>query len=156
MYCAELLHGLGASTVHKSEKTARLHPDLEWARSGAMALTGSAEAPLLAPGPLASCARRAADALAELAGESWSGDLDGASLLGERAALLGLERRGAVSAGGSCRLLRTSDGWIALNLAREEDLHSLPAWLGEGDTADPWEFAAERLSALPVGRAVAS
>ncbi len=152
IYRAELLRDLGATlSLRESETVAPLHPDLEWARSGAMALTGSpTEAPLLAPGPLASCARGAADAFAELAGDRFAGDLDGAALLGERAALLGLERRGSVSPGGSCRLLHAADGWLALNLARKEDLRSLPAWLGEGDTADAWVFAAERLASLPV------
>jgi len=137
------------------ETAASLHPDLEWAHSGAMALTGlPSEAPLLAPGPLASCARGAADAFTELAGDRFTADLDGAALLGERAALLGLERRGSVSPGGSCRLLPAADGWLAVNLAREEDLRSLPAWLGEGDTEDPWAFAAERLASASVEGAV--
>lgn len=120
-----------------------------------MALTGwPRDTPALAPGPLASCARGAADALTGLWDRPRSGELDGASLLGERAALLGLERRGTVSPGGSCRLLRAADGWIAVNLAREEDLRALPAWLGAGDTRDPWAFVTERLSAEPLDRAI--
>jgi hypothetical protein len=51
----------------------------------------------------------------------------GASLLSERAALLGLTRRGQVSANGSCRLLPAKDGWVALNLARVDDWDMLPA-----------------------------
>jgi hypothetical protein len=110
-----------------------------------MALTGFPDAPpRLAPGPLAACARGATLALARLAGDRWAPGLDGAALLGERAALHGFERRGAVSPGGSCRLLRAVDGWIAVNLARPDDRALLPAWLGEGDTRDPWRFAAER------------
>lgn len=35
-----------------------------------------------------------------------------------------------VSPNGSCRLLRARDGWVALNLARPEDVELLPAWLG--------------------------
>ena len=159
-YGAELLRGLGADAVcREGDETGQLHfdlhPDLEWARSGAMALTGQpGEAPLLAPGPLASCARGAAEALTEIAPNRRSCDLDGASLLGERAALSGLQRHGSVSPGESCRLLRAADGWIAVNLAREDDLRSLPAWLGEGETADPWAFAADRLAAVGVNRAV--
>jgi len=34
------------------------------------------------------------------------------------------------SANGSCRLLRTADGWVAVNLPRPDDLELLPAWLG--------------------------
>jgi len=117
--------------------------EIEWAGSGAMALTGRADgAPLPAPGPLASCARGAALALEALS--DWQGDpLDGAALLGERAALLGFARRGRIAPGGACRLLRARDGWIALQLARPDDVAALPAWLecelapGEPG-AEPW------------------
>lgn len=140
-----------ASDAPDAESAA--HPDLEWARSGAMPLTGRAQGPpLLAPAPLASRARRLAEALAGLGG---SPALDGAALLGERAACLGLRRRGRVSPGGSCRLLRSADGWLALNLARPDDRDLLPAWLGEGDIRDPWRFAAQRLARLPADEAVA-
>src|SRR5690606_4087284 len=45
----------------------------------------------------------------------------GAVLLGERARLMGLQRRGAISPNGSCRLIQTRDGFVALNLPREDD-----------------------------------
>lgn len=122
---------------------------IEWARSGAMALTGLADgAPRLAPGPLASVARWAVEALRALAPAARHAALeavDGAALLGERAALFGLRRRGAISPGGSCRLLPAVDGWIAVNLARADDVSLLPAWLGEGDVSDPWAFVALRM-----------
>ena len=112
------------------------HPALAWARSGAMALTGRAEEPpRLAPAPLATCAAAALDALRSLAPTSrlalesaraGATGLDGAALLGERAAYLGLARRGSVSAGGSCRLLRAADGWIAVSLPREDDRALIP------------------------------
>lgn len=129
--------------------------DADWARSGAMALTGRADGPPRpAPGPLATRARRAVQALAALAGERWrGGELDGAALLGERAACLGLRRRGTVSPGGGCRLLRAADDWIALHLARPDDVALLPAWLEDEPpggrrrtVADPWPFAAERVA----------
>lgn len=121
----------------------------EWARSGAMALTGEAEGPpRLAPGPLASVARGAALALAALAPGSRSlAELDGPALLGERAALMQLERRGAIAPGGGCRLIAARDAWLALNLARPEDRDLLPAWL-EAEPApgeDAWNFAARVL-----------
>lgn len=47
-----------------------------------------------------------------------------------RAQLAGLERPGRTSANGSCHLLRTADGWAALNLARPDDLAAVPALLG--------------------------
>jgi hypothetical protein len=104
---------------------------LEWARSGAMALTGRpGEAPKTAPGPLALSARGAARALARLAPESRAlANLDGPALLGERAALSGLERRGSISPGGGCRFLASRDGWLAVNLPRSADRELLPAWL---------------------------
>ena len=70
--------------------------------------------------------------------------VDAAALLGERAAILELSRGGRTSPGGSCRLLATGDGWFAVNLARADDVRLLPAWLGEGEYADPWRFVAER------------
>jgi len=132
----------------------RLDPGLdsarEWARSGAMALTGDADGPpALAPGPLALAARGASLALAALApGSEALAGLDGPALLGERAALAGLGRRGEVAPGGHCRLLPARDGWLALNLARPDDRDLLPAWL-EAETPageDPWDFVRRRLA----------
>lgn len=55
--------------------------------------------------------------------------VDGAALIGERAALAGLGRHGAISCGRGTRLLPSADGWIALSLARADDLELLDAWL---------------------------
>ncbi|MBW2273072.1 MAG: hypothetical protein JRG96_07355, partial [Deltaproteobacteria bacterium] len=56
-YAERLLADLAAEPVPAGEAAVGLHPDLEWARSGAMALTGYPDrAPLLAPAPLALCA----------------------------------------------------------------------------------------------------
>jgi len=122
-----------------------LCPALEWARSGAMLLTGPAEGPpALPPGPLALAARGAALALATLAPESRElAELDGPALLGERAARMHLSRRGGVAPGGGCRLLATRNGWLALNLPRPEDRELLPAWLESASRPgeDPWAFA---------------
>ncbi len=80
--------------------------------------------------------------------------LNGAALLGEKAALLGLHRRGSIAPGGSCRLIRAGDGWIALNLAREDDVELLPAWLGEQHAAsslsEAWAFVRRTVSTRPV------
>ena len=51
------------------------------------------------------------------------------SLVVERAPILGHRGWGAVSAGGSCRILTTADGQIAANLPRVEDQSSVAAWL---------------------------
>jgi len=107
-----------------------LHPALEWARSGAMELTGRREGPpRLAPGPLATWLRSELERLRALSPVPLPAELDGPALLGERAALLGLGRRGAVSPGGSCRLLPAADGWLAIALARPDDEALVPAWL---------------------------
>jgi hypothetical protein len=120
-----------------------------------MALTGPPDGPpRLAPGPLASCAHGAFRALRAVAGDGSASDLDAPALLGERAALLGLTRHGTVSAGGSCRLLRAADGWVAVSLTRPDDLALLPAWLGEGERRDPWDFVAARAAAAPSAELV--
>jgi hypothetical protein len=116
-----------------------------------MALTGPADAsPVVAPRDLAGCARGAIEALATLAGDRWLASIDGAALLGERAALAGLGRRGTISPGGACRLLPAASGWIAINLPRDDDLATVPAWLGEAVRGDPWDFVAERVARRPA------
>ncbi len=79
--------------------------------------------------------------------------LNGALLLGERARLLGLSRQGRTSANGSCRLLDTADGRIALNLARDDDWGLLPA-LVEADVAN-WDALAAQLVRWPAAALVA-
>lgn len=106
----------------------------DWAGSGAMALTGRADGPdLQSVGRPATVARGAALAYELLTGAR----VDGAALLGERAALMGLRRQGAVSAGEGTRLLRGIDGWWALNLARDRDL--VPALIEGAGTGDAWQ-----------------
>ncbi|MCP4035381.1 MAG: hypothetical protein GY733_00465 [bacterium] len=101
---------------------------------------GEADGPaLLAPAPLATAAEGARCALQQLAGAQWRGGaLDAAALLGERAAIFGFQRRGRTSPGGSCRLLRARDAWMAVNLARESDRDMLEAWLEAGLPEDSW------------------
>jgi CoA-transferase family III len=91
-----------------------------WADSGAMALTGLPDEPLGPPAGLMGGIDRLA--------RSFPG-LDALALLGERAALMGLWRRGAVSCGGSCRLLPSAEGFMAVSLPRAEDMEAVPAWL---------------------------
>jgi CoA-transferase family III len=92
-----------------------------WAASGAMALTGPPDGTPLGP------PARLVDGLDALA-RPLPG-LDALALLGERAALMGLWRRGTTSCGGSCRLLRARDDWVAVSLPRDEDMEAVPAWL---------------------------
>ena len=46
--------------------------------------------------------------------------------------------REKTSRNGRCRLLRTRDRWIAINLPRREDLEMVPALLGGDFHGDPW------------------
>ena len=85
-----------------------------------MALTGLPEAPLGPP-------ERLVDGVEALARPF--GGLDALALLGERAAHMGLWRRGTTSCGGSCRLLPSRDGYLAVSLARDDDFEAVPAWL---------------------------
>lgn len=54
-------------------------------------------------------------------------EVDGATLLGERAMLGGFHIPGRVSAGGGCRIFDARTGGVALNLARPDDWTLLPA-----------------------------
>lgn len=116
-----------------------------WATSGLMHLTGPVTGPpALPPGPIATRLRGAAAAaslLAQLGGGPPLA-LDGAALAAERAATAGLHRRGRRSAGGTCRLVPAADGWLAVNLARPDDVDAVPAWLREPTGPDPWPTVA--------------
>ena len=92
--------------------------------------------PRSCPAPLAACAQGAWLALAALCTERLDPAMDAFRLLGERAAIAGLVRRGRVSAGRACRLLETADGMLAINLAREADRELLPAWLQQSHVDD--------------------
>lgn len=77
--------------------------------------------------PLASWAGERLANLASITQSPAIARLSGATLLVERACLNGFTVPGLRSAGGGCRLLQARDGWIALNLAREDDRDLLPA-----------------------------
>lgn len=110
---------------------------LAWARSGAMALTGFANGEAqLCPAPLAACADGALACVRSLSLQPLPPELDGARLLGERAAIAGHARAGLRSSGGACRVVQAEDGALALNLARESDWDLLPAWLERDDVGD--------------------
>jgi CoA-transferase family III len=73
---------------------------------------------------------------------------DPLSLMSGRAALLGLTRNGRRSAGGSCRLLATLDGWVAVSLARPEDLEAVSAVIGAEVDSDPWSALTRAATAM--------
>ena len=62
-----------------------------------------------------------------------------ARILSERAAYLGLPAPGRTSSNGSCRLVRSQDRWLAVNLARPEDREMLPALVGRPIDSGGWE-----------------
>ena len=131
-HARRLLASLGIATEEIADDTED-HPHLVWARSGAMALTG-ASSPMPIRAPLASAARGAFLALAALSPRvrtAFPSDFNPETLLSERAAIAGLTRQGHRSCGGSCELMSTRDGVIALNLARDEDWEQLPALLAD-------------------------
>jgi hypothetical protein len=66
-------------------------------------------------------------------------------LLVDRAAVNGFVRNGTVSAGGACHLLPATDGWVAVNLARDDDLAGVPAWLEVDDAGRPWDAVVEHV-----------
>lgn len=146
-YARALLEEAGAPVAGIEAPARGVHA--AWAESGAMWLSGLADGPPhVAPAPLAGAADAALLALRRLAGSSWRGEaIDGASLLGERAAHLALRRGGRLAPGRSCRLLRARDGWLAANLARPADRELLEAWL-ESSALEPEQGERARDTAL--------
>lgn len=133
------------------------HPARRIVESGLSSLIGAREAaPVLCPVPLASCADDALNAFRALTGAQVLPELSGAGLLTERAAITGLGRNGSHSAGGHCRLLRSANGVVGVNLARDADWELVPAWL-EGAAATDWpaleRCLAEKSTAYLVDRA---
>ncbi|MBL7486954.1 CoA transferase [Frankia sp. AgB1.9] len=138
-----------------------------WAASGAMALTGQPDGPPLGlTVPLVARLDAALQVIRTLAaslghpfppaGGSAGGVLSSAGpLLGERAAALGLTRGGVLSAGRAARLVQAADGWLAVNLARPDDVDLLPAWLEAeveptaADRADDVRPVTERSASPP-------
>jgi crotonobetainyl-CoA:carnitine CoA-transferase CaiB-like acyl-CoA transferase len=143
-------------------------PLTDWASSGALFLRGPQ--PQAGPGRLPAHLRGAALAAGLL---GLPAGVAGDRLLGDRVAL-----RGAAKAPGRCRVHRVADGHIAVNLARDDDLDLVLAWLAlaTGEAAAETELVggavgangpvatrdatatllAERLRGVPVERAVAT
>lgn len=139
-YATHLLQTLG---LEAAPVVSSLHPALAWARSGLMSLTGLPDSkPLMCPAPVAACADGALDALRRISAAHRFDGFSGAALCAERAAIAGHRRAGGTSPGGSCRLLRTADAGIALNLARVEDWALLTAWLESEVASGDWDALA--------------
>jgi hypothetical protein len=113
-----------------------------------VALTGHPGGPpLVPPGDAAGLARRVGARLAAATGDRVR--VDGAALLGERAAFGGRSRRGPVSVGGACRLLPVADGWAAVSCARPDDPALLGALVGAELPGDVWPAVAAWLRDRP-------
>jgi hypothetical protein len=80
--------------------------------------------------------------------------VDPLPLLADRALEAGFVRSGATTCGGAGRLLRAADGWVAVNLARDDDLASVPAWLEVDDGGEPWAAVEATVPARAAGELV--
>lgn len=96
-------------------------------------------------GPLAKLAAQICD-LGEALGRRGALDLP---TLTDRTGQLPLNEPGLESPNGACRLVQAADGWIAVNLAREDDVALAPAWLGCTPTDAPWPAVVEAAGARP-------
>jgi hypothetical protein len=97
-------------------------------------------------------ARRVTDDVAGLLGV----EVDAASVLAGRAAIMNVSRRGRISAGGATRLLATADGWCALALPRADDVAALPALLEVDEVAgDQWTVLTRWAAACSTKNVVA-
>jgi hypothetical protein len=94
--------------------------------------------------------------LARATGAPAIAEIDGATLLGERAMLGGFRIPARVSAGGGCRLYDCNGSTIALNLSRPADRQLLPALfeVDELDASDN-DAVAALMSARDAGEIVA-
>src|SRR5258708_21741764 len=105
---------------------------LDWAASGAMALTGMPEGPPAgSPAPALAMLGQVTAELARVTSDMGTRvSADPAELIAGRSALAGLTRGSRVSAGGSAYLLRAADGWCAVTLSRPDDVAAVPAIAG--------------------------
>ena len=113
----------------------------DWAASGLAWLTGLPEGP---PDHSRAAVLARAESVAADLTEHLGVPVDAAATLAGRAAQLGLQRQGQVSAGGATRLMPTRDGWWALTLSRPDDIAAVAA-LVESDSVpdDPWPVIAD-------------
>ena len=80
--------------------------------------------------------------------------VDGPELLDERAEMLGIAPQETISAGGTCRVFPATDRWVALNLARRDDIDLLAAWMGREWEGPVWDAVATALRSMPAADAV--
>lgn len=112
-----------------------------WAASGGAWLTGHRDGPPLTP--TADVGAYAIGALAAIDDRSGRSDPESlprraADLLFGRAAFTGAQRGGQIATGGTGRIVRAADGWVAINLARPNDLSAVAAIVEGDDGGDPF------------------
>ena len=114
--------------------------------AAAWALTGRAARPALLP---------PAGIVERVLGLGAPLGIDPAPLLAERASDAGFTRSGDTTCAGAGRLLCAADGWVAVNLARDDDIASVAAWL-EVDVAcrQPWSVVESVVPSVPVATLV--
>ena len=129
-----------------------------WAASGVVPLTGLPDGPpLRPPGAAALAARRLIRLFDALAGAfGGSVQVDGATLLGERAAFTRGRRAGTVSVGGACRLIPAADGLLAVSLPRPDDPLLAGALVGEDLSGPAYDAVAHWARDRPAGEVVAA
>jgi hypothetical protein len=76
--------------------------------------------------------------------------------LTDRTGHLDLDPPGLTSPNRACRLVEAAGGWIAVNLARDDDAALVPAWLGCEVPEDPWPTIIAAAGARPWGDLVAA
>ncbi len=105
---------------------------LDWAQSGAMALTGMPDGtPVASPAAALVLLGEVTADFGRVSGEIGKKvHADPAELITGRAGFAGFTRAGRVSAGGSSFLLRSADGWCAVTLSRPDDVAAVPAIAG--------------------------
>lgn len=69
---------------------------------------------------------------------------------------LALQEPGIWSANRHCRMIACCDGWIAVSLARKDDLDVVPAWTGASFDDEPWQAIARSAAFRTAADMVAS
>ncbi len=127
-------------------------PVLDFAASGAMALTGHADGPPVAlDAPVITQVRVLCAAIALLGARVGAPvALDPYAAVTGRARHRGFTRRGSTSTNGSCRLLRAGADWLAVSLPRPSDFEMVPAVVGGPVEGDAWEALERSARARPA------
>jgi hypothetical protein len=129
-----------------------------WHDSGLLELHGPRTKNLTVPAGVLHRLQRVGTRLDDIAhrlGTETTADVVGQ--LRARAAYTDARGTGQTSVGGSARILRTAEGWIALNLARPDDVDLLPAWLGcPAPEGEPWPVVAAAVADRSAEEVVAA